>query len=266
MCDEQFHDWAKYYPSELQSHKHPSFIDIGILKINDIYRSFCYFNINLDLCLKPLDEHKNETEYLFMTNMHYQNCLFYINNCTDYFWQFLFCVCQPDTSKNYDHLHLENLLKTESIQNIVNEEINYLISLNKSNTQFQELQNTRKSLENEIQLKQIRQKYNYIKHRGTYHIKGLGGNNRTSFESLGLKVSVHLYENNEIDDCSPKQQVHRETLDLFQSITDLKEFKIIFIDTINKIIELMIPEDYSKTEGNIYDLINSFNFPIEITK
>lgn len=264
MCD--FHKWASYYPNELQHRKNPSYIDAATYKLNDIYKQFCYFDINLKLCQRPKEPPIEENTYLFFRYMYYQNALFYINNCIDYLWQMLYLSFQPNLQELYDHATMEKLLETESLTNIVDNQIKYLECINKVNALYGEILKTKRDIEKFINQKKIRSKYNYIKHRGVYHIDGLGANEAQAFQNLGIKVSYTLIdEGNIVHDCPAKAKIHRENLNLNEAIEDLTNMKVQFIASVDTIISKIIPKDYVCNKGGFSDLLSNFEFPFDIT-
>lgn len=261
---ETYHEWAKYFPHELQHRKNPSYIDAATYKLDDLYRQFCYFDINLKIVQTSKYEGMDQKSYLFMKYMYYQNALFYINNCVDYYWQMLYLAFQPDREALYDHTVLEKLLETEALTSVVDNQIKLLFTLNKADASYEKIKELKITIEKFIADKEIRSRYNYIKHRGVFYIDGLGSNDKNAFEQYGITAKILLYDENKEIDCLPKAKIHREKLDLDKAIEDLNEMKKQFIDSVNGTIEVIIPTNYICQNGGFADFINNFDFPFDI--
>lgn len=90
-------------------------------------------------------------------------------------------------------------------------------------------------------VRKVREKYNYLKHRGSYHFHGLGINNEEF--CFG------------INDFSPKMLKRRE-LNMKQTLKEIIEYDKTFIKYFEYIFKTLIPTDYLDPEIKPIDFIN----------
>lgn len=89
---------------------------------------------------------------------------------------------------------------------------------------------------------EIRGAYNYIKHRGTFYIDGLGMNDD--------RVPFAL-------DGSILHMVNREKIDLEQWKEKLIEFDVSFYNYFGTIINAIMPPNFTETSCDLSDIVNT---------
>ena len=205
-----YHNWSKYHPDEVQSREHESFIDAAAFKIVDVYTAFCYFDCSLRFFRSKnygeLSTNITEENQLFFKSMFVFNALFYINSCKDYILQLIYCFCQNHSEKMYDHEVLEKEFENSDMSNLVEEKLKVLIALaSVEKDKLETILSLKRDVENYFNNKYlITYKCNYIKHRGMFHIPGMGQNNKTAFEHFGITARFIPTEG-EPHSCKPKK-------------------------------------------------------------
>lgn len=256
-----YHDWAKYAPKETQAHKKPTHIDLAAFKIGDVYTAFCHAKLNND-CYEYISQMKDISgkTQLFLRTSFLQNVIFYLNSCIDYFWQMLYAYCQKDEQKLYEHNEHEKISEQESLTTEIDNLIAYGQSLGED---VKIVSDIKKEIDILITKTQIRQIFNYLKHRGQYAISGLGDNSKSAYEKLGICVMFQPSNSNTPYVCPPKKLLYREELDLDKTHQNILKFMSEFADKFDKLIKTVIPEDYiCRKQTGIDSILSNFDLSI----
>lgn len=90
--------------------------------------------------------------------------------------------------------------------------------------------------------KEVREAYNYIKHRGTFHIEGLGLNeSAVPIGMAGTKLKM----------------LSRKSINLEEWKEKLIQFDLSFVSYFDDIINTLIPEEYLETTVSLKTLVNT---------
>jgi hypothetical protein len=89
----------------------------------------------------------------------------------------------------------------------------------------------------------IRKKYNYLKHRGTFEFEGLGVIQKCSMASVN-GVSLPF--------------LRREEIDIKELETNLIEFDMLFVEYFNILIEMIMPANFTKIKMDLFDPLTIF--------
>ncbi|WP_345806252.1 hypothetical protein [Bacillus subtilis] len=95
---------------------------------------------------------------------------------------------------------------------------------------------------NEPLTNEIRQAYNYIKHRGTFHIEGLGLNEST--------VPIGM-------DGAQLKMINRRSINIEDWKEKLIKFDISFVNYFDDIIATLMPKEFQETSVSIETLFNT---------
>lgn len=230
--------WYDYEPEE---HKYCLFshnLLMACHKIEDVYRTMCLARICLENIraenFGELIDEKDELSKAVMRSTFINNSISYYNYCIDLSWQVLWLYYNHSTIEYSIHKRKDYLQATKYC-NL--EALKYHLWLAKQNklSEYVEMFFRKDTTQS------IREKYNYIKHRGTYHIHGLGENYKESMLRYnGFRLPL----------------LYREELNLDSIMSELIEFDKTFVEYFEFIIESIVPKDYLKcTECNMSDFI-----------
>lgn len=235
---EDIHWWRKYYPYDVQHLKYETNIIFAAHKISDLYyaccsaRAFLHYMNNRDFG----DFAKDDISKLYVITLLLQNSLIYYNIAVDFSWQVLWLYYNIDL---IGHLPT-NALYQESLRECNYEALLLRLTLSKNIKMRDEI--VRKYFDKSSIYQKIREKYNYLKHRGTFHFQGLGMNYDSLFCSIhGKRIPL----------------ICRKELDVQCTRKLLLEFDKEFIQYCNLIIHLLMPKDF--TQGSVgFDGIAKF--------
>lgn len=195
-------------------------------KIVDIANTICrarsciYFTENKDYG----DFARDENTKKFVNALLIENALGYYNYSVDYLWQAVWLAYSPEISQEKLTTELlENILRTCDYENLILQ-----LTLKPDIKMVKLLDDFFKKDEHYLK---VRPQYNYMKHRGCFHVKGLGINDSVKFPIMINGQSVEGFK--------------RKELDAVQMKEDLLNFDKSFIDFCEIIAELIVPEDYS---------------------
>lgn len=226
MCECVFknvHYWFGYFPNELNICKYTANQIMSLEKIKDVYQSLTYGRLCLDNLFKMNygELIYNDQAGLGKAVIRYtimNNCLSYYNYCIDYSWQVLWLYYNDMDESAYNNMDkyiefmekcrltsLKDLLRTKGDKNIYNHINDFFMK---------------------EEVKNVRKKYNSIKHRGFYHIDGLGENYKETAVSVNGKRLPLL---------------HREEIDLNELRSELIEFDSLFVSYFDVIIDKVVP-------------------------
>lgn len=246
------HHWSKYNPIEPQYFRYtPNIIATGH-KIVDVYQTLCNARLNLIFfqCNKfgELVDSDDKLSVKYAKSNFIINSLIYYNICIDLSWQVLWMFYNSESfdlmydelyvksTKHCDYISLIEFLKYKSV--FPTTEKKKILLLIKHITDF---------FSNEFTT-QVREKYNYAKHRGNYHIDGLGMND----ESL----SINLFGIRPL-------MLKRQELDITEWYNILIDFDNKFVKYFEYIISETMPNDYF--DGRI-DLSDMYNYGIKLQR
>lgn len=221
------HNWHKFYPKEFQYIKYKEYIVLAGFEIFNVYETLCLARISLDyieyddfgqLISSSDDSHLTSIRKVFM-----QNSIIYYNICIDLSWQVLWLYYgESSLELVYNEDYLEKALKECSYEGVL-----YRITLAKQ----YKLREIVKEFYKYLKKTEIREAYNYIKHKGTFYYKNLGINDRNmlfSFNGINLKM------------------LNRKEIDLNEWSSKLIEFDDRFITYFTNVIDYIMPKDYDK--------------------
>ena len=249
-----YQKWADYQVNEITAFENPSYMDAAVFKIYDIYWAFNYGIYYLSLAKNKKSDEKNE---LLEQNVFLIHSLMYINFCVDYCWQLMFMFSQPDTNSLYNHGDFCRLSKTEDLQKIVKDNLRYLKNLSQDFSRAAIVENVFDVINKKLAETTIREKYNYIKHRGMYYY-GLGDNNKKAFEKLGIKIIYKDINGNE-KEVKSKNMLYRDEISLDELYLKLNDFYRCYGEQIDKLLTI-IPSKYCcKNSKDFNVLLKCFN-------
>lgn len=221
-------NWHEYAPKEKHYHMYSHDLLLACHKIEDVCQTLCLARICLeDLSAKNfgelIDEH-NELSITLMKYIFLNSSISYYNYCIDLSWQVLWIYYNPLEIKYLAH---DREYYEKSTKECTLEGTKYRLALAQEKKiiplidDFFGRENT----------KYIRQKYNYTKHRGVYHIDGLGMNYKQSMISYsGINLPL----------------IHREELDVNEMIDNLIKFDNSFVQYFETIISYIVPKDFKE--------------------
>jgi len=237
---EDIHWWGKYYPHDVQHLKYDTNIIFAGHKISDLYhaccsaRAFLHYMDNQDFG----DFAKNDVSKLYVITLLLQDSLIYYNIAVDFSWQVLWLYYNIDLIGRLP----TNELYQESLKECNYEALLLRLTLSKDIKMRDEI--VRKYFDKSLIYRKIREKYNYLKHRGTYHFNGLGMN----YDSLFCSIQGKRFP-----------LICRKEIDILSTKKLLLEFDKEFIQYCNLIIHLLMPKDF--TQGSVgIDGIAKFYF------
>ncbi|WP_393960297.1 hypothetical protein [Priestia megaterium] len=225
------HHWAKYkpdIPQYMKFAKDQANLILAGHKIQDIDVQFS--NARASLIYLEVDDYgqliteNDSLHQTFVRSKFLFDALALYNYCIDLSWQVVylyhgdahFGVIQDDkyylqATKDCDMTSLQGRL----------------VKVNKRDGLFKHIDD----FFNEPLTEEVREAYNYIKHRGTYYIEGLGLNE--SVLPIGLPGDVEM------------KMLKRRTMDLEEWKEKLIKFDLSFIKYFEAIIKALMPEDFT---------------------
>lgn len=230
--------WRKYRPFEPQYAKFSPHEILAGFKIEDI--CIQYGNARASLLCMEVDDYgrliasHDKLHFVYIRSKFLFDSLANYNYCIDLSWQFLYLYYgYNDYGMIQDRGRYENETKECNKENLRYR----LVGLAKEQEKFDYIMSFL-----EIPLtKEIRSAYNYIKHRGTYHIEGLGINNDECFpmDFNGNKLRM----------------ITRKTIDIDEWKEKLVEFDISFYKYFDKLIKQIMPVEFPDGTFYLDDLV-----------
>lgn len=248
--DREFESWHEYEPMDAQYVRYiksnPSVLAAGH-KINDVYHTFCdargslmraNYNNYGDLCAD------DDASKLYIRTKFLKDALVEYAICLDLSWQVIWSFIQPSSfkylvQKKYDEM--EKVCTAESVHTQLN------CAIAQKVTQAEKLKGILTKFENDPVVKEVREIYNSIKHRGMMYFKGFAKENLFKFlfdQSIEMPLQREKYDPKSIQDLL---------------LTYHEKFKVYFEDVISTIM----PEDY---KNNNVDVINYISVIAEIKR
>ena len=176
--DEVFQRWFEYEPHDAQYAKfaaeNPSAIAAGH-KIADVYHTFCMARTSLTFSLTnnygDLANSNDDFSMRVVRSLFIQNAVFYYATCEDLSWQVAWAFILPADIKflmNHEYKKMEKECNRENLLEQLECGIaQKVIKADRIKTIITEF-------DNDVEVMSFRTLYNYLKHRGTIHIEGLG--------------------------------------------------------------------------------------------
>ncbi|MBU8690939.1 hypothetical protein KM918_27015 [Priestia megaterium] len=233
---ERIESWLEYSPSVPHYAKFlPNTIGAGV-KIADVYHTICYARASL--LYMDLDDYGQtiaKSDYIhkqYIKSKFFFDALAYYNYAIDLSWQVLFLYYgDEDYGMLQDQYRYEKDIKTCRMSTLEKR----LKSKGKS-TLFEFVQ---AFLELPL-TDSVRDEYNYLKHRGTYHVDGLGEND----EYFPLEL-----------DGSTLRMINRREVDLSHWKEKLVEYDKSFVKYFSEILKVM-PEDYVSSKLELLEIVS----------
>lgn len=207
-------------------------------KLNDIYSVYCIARANLHYLDNENfgDFASNDIAIEFVRVQLIMNALHYYNILIDLSWQLIWFSIRTD---------LNNDILTTKTYNDVAKECNYEI-LRYNLTLLRDFKMRDKILNDFFKNKtvqDIREKWNFLKHRGTFYFKNLGMNpSKMNFSINGLKIPI----------------VNRNEIIVDKLKETLIEFDIKYYNYITYIMDIIFPTDYLENSDFFNSPLNYF--------
>ena len=207
-------------------------------KINDIYFTYSSARANLHFLSNEDfgDFAKDDISILYNRVLLVNSALFYYNILIDLSWQLVWLfysyesIGKMPTTKLYEKLS----------KDCTKDKLEFLLTLAREN-KIRDFY-IRDFFENPL-TKKIREKYNYMKHRGTYYYRGLGRNYE---KSSGIINNYNI------------PLIHKEEIDIDALKQELLDLDILYGKYLFALIDILIPKSFLKTNDCIYSTINYY--------
>ncbi len=249
--------WGKYTPYETQYCRfEPNIIGAGH-KIIDVYQTFCMARFSLasldnndygQMVSKEENGKHSDINLNFIRSFLIQNSLMYYNNAIDISWQVLVMFCDET---GLDLIYKEGQYKKVSSCEFqeLKDRLMYWESCHTSESKtLRALHDHIDNFFNAPLTRQIREKYNYIKHRGTFYFPGLGMNCKTL--SFGFNGKTPL-------------AIAKDEFNIEEWKEILISFDIAFVNYFQFIIDNIMPVNYLDTKIGLNEM---FQYGIKIEK
>lgn len=244
--DEVCHEWFKYEPHDAQYVRYcednPSAIAAGY-KIADVYHTFTVARASLMYSLENdygvLAAKDNEFSMLFVRAMFVQQAILQYAICEDLSWQVAWAYILPSDIKYLMNNEYEKMSKECNRENLL-EQLDCGIS--QKATKAEQIKDIITDFDNDADVQKFRTLYNYLKHRGTVHIEGLGNKDEYLMSLVNGKAVKIL---------SRQSYTLEQLQDMVWSYH--QKFEKYFSDLIAEIM----PEDFTDTKTSLGDWILS---------
>ena len=207
-------------------------------KLNDIYFAYC----NARSCLIYLDNKdfgdfaKDENSKLFVKAQLVMNAINYYNSLIDFSWQFMWFYIRTDLNNKL----LTNKIYTDESKKCDYNTLRYYLTLKKKN-KIKEYY-IEKFFNDDI-TQELREMWNYLKHRGTYYFDGLDFYNNDSEMCCtfnGLVIPL----------------VNRRSLGFDETLKLLIRFDEKYFEYMNNLINIVFPDNFLTTNDLLSSPIN----------
>lgn len=232
--------WATYRPLEPQYIKYLPNIILAALKIEDTYMQIRNARDSLtfmDVTDFGQIQYKDEKGYKHIRSKFLFDALACYNYAIDLSWQSIYLYLGENT---YDIL-LNKEKYYKALKGCNQETVLYYLRLaNKL-----KLYKCVKEFFVSSLTRELREAYNYLKHRGTYNVEGTGTTSTHHFplEMEGIDLRMET----------------RETLNLNDWKAKLISFDIEFYNYFTSVITMMMPSDFKQNNTKISDVIDMLN-------
>ena len=256
MIDEKFYSyWFDYQVDEFKAHQKPQYIDAAAFKIHDIAQNFS-FGINI---LSHTEKFGNSPCDLLFKTMCTESSLMFFCSCIEYLRQMLFLFGQPDDVDLYNHETLEAKLQNKSLSSVVDDLLRYLGNIDTSRKEkYERISEIIHDLDKQVSMLHLIERYNYVKHRGQFHINGLPGNSTMAFNG---KIKMRKESNGRSVEIPPKSLLYKETVDIDKMIEDLYCGYEKLCQSFNSILRILPFDEYKqeKREFGIIGILKCFD-------
>lgn len=219
------HHWMEYKPGwEHYLECDPNIVAAGV-KIEDVYRTISLARAHMFFQdvgdFGQLISEKDDLYLNFIKSTFLQDSMMYYNICIDLSWQVLWYYFGSN-----DINIIKDKVKYNSEARGCNlESLNYRLQLAKQ----EKLRNIINDFFNSDSVKEIRDLYNYMKHRGTFYVELMGKNEEfIPFNINGINPPM----------------ITRKELDLDDWTQKLTDFDREFVNYFELIISIVIPKSY----------------------
>lgn len=179
---------------------------------------------------------KHDTTHLtFIRSKFLFDALSLYNYCIDLSWQMVYLY--------HGDAHF-GVVQFEEYYLQASKDCNYeslqgrLVKVNKKKSLFEKIN----SFFNDDLTKEVRQTYNYIKHRGTYHIEGLGVNQ----DSVPIDLNGHKLK-----------MIKRKSISIDQEKEKLIQFDTFFTRYFEEILSTLMPKEFKNSTISLETLLNT---------
>ncbi|MCG5251606.1 hypothetical protein P9302_24670 [Brevibacillus agri] len=220
------HHWLDYQPHEGHYGNYSPGQVVAAFKISDVYHTFCFARSSL--CFLELDNYgqmieKHDQLHVTWAKAHFfLNALACYNYCVDLSWQAAWLYYAVDEYQVIEDEEQYNSLLEECYF----DELWWQLTLLK---QFK-LRNHLQAFKSNRTFHLVREKYNYQKHRGTFHFVGMGQNPKKFMGSVnGFKPKL----------------LAREEINIDEWKEILIEFDLLFVRYFDQLINMLLPKDFA---------------------
>jgi len=247
---DSFQQWFEYEPHDVQYLKYakedPSIIAAGY-KISDVYSAFA--DAHATFLFAGSDDFgqiagRDDISMLYAKSHFLRYALLEYAICLDLSWQVIWAYVQPASLEylmNQKYKEMEKECTRESLR----AQLECSISLHGVGlTKAKELKTLFENFDSDADVKELRRVYNIVKHQGTIHIEGLGLNEEHMMIVIGNNAPPML---------------HRESFSVEKLERLLLTYNDKFIEYMNSILSVIMPEDYLDNKINLDDAFNAVN-------
>lgn len=235
------HNWHNYLPQEKHYANFEPYIIYSLQKVDDVYSAFsnarynAYMTENEDYGQMVSDS--DESSLIMLRSNFFVNALNFYNFAIDLSWQVLFFY----TSDNSLYF-LSSPNSYDKYSNLCNYET--LVNKLRYRRELRLLQISNTFYSNNL-VRELRELYNYLKHRGTLHFEGLG----EQFGSPYMSVKIGK------EDITYNMFVKRN-ISIDELKNKLKDFDILFYEYFNNILSCIVPRNYLEIGDDFTDVLN----------
>lgn len=236
----EIHGWQKYFPLDDKYYLYTSNVIFACCKISDLYYQMCNARMGLHFyCDYDRYEMSGEDDISILNSKKYflENALLYYNFSIDYLWQVLWLYYNnsDDIYKLATNERYQKEMKSCNFDAL-------LCGLSEiRERKIVEVLKDNFTERNEL-YKEIRERYNMLKHRAVFHTPGLGMNNEISM--YPFPVTVETKEDGAVLSFYHIPLIVREELDLEVLKELLIKFDKQFVKVCEYFFELIVPESY----------------------
>jgi hypothetical protein len=230
------HHWLKYHPHDGHYGKYdPNVVATGF-KIAETHKTFSFarsflYDMEVDNYGQLINEH-DDLHLTYIRTKLVQSALSNYNYALDLSWQVIWFYCAPNIYELIDdedfYTSYSKACTTDKLS--LKLYLGHKDGIAKHMHDFLAIETT----------KQLRSKYNYLKHRGAYFTLGFGEQYPTFMGSIN---GVNY------------KQLTMPELDLDQWKSDLINFDIAFTDYFERLIFSLMPSGYEKTEISFFGIL-----------
>lgn len=246
MMNDSIDIWGKYDPNSVRIAKFYE-KDLSQLaagrKVVDTYHAFVTGRASLYF---SCEEHfgdlaKDDDGFtkMFIKSLFVRNAILQFGLSLDLSWQAVWAYIYPSSVKDF---LLDNYEKHEKDCNRDNLIAQLDCCISQGCMDAENLKDIVKDFDNDENTKKLRTLYNYIKHRGDIFIKGLGEN----LKNQGILIN---------GESLPVLSRQEYKLDELQLIT--YNYAIAFMEYFQKIVDIIISEEYRENNGLCGEFINA---------